>query len=264
MSTPDGADNGPANAEPGQEQSFLSHLIELRQRLVRSAIAVVVIFLALSPFMRDIFEILSAPLMSVLPAGTKLIATGVITPFMVPLKLTLFVAFLIALPYVLYQAWAFVAPGLYLHEKRLAGPIIASSVVMFGLGMAYCYFVVFKLIFRFIANFAPMSVTVSPDIEAYFSFVMGMFVAFGLTFEVPIVVVLLARFGIASVEKLKQIRPYVIVGAFIVAAIFTPPDVVSQLLLAIPLVLLYELGIVLARFIGKPKAADESSPQEAS
>ena len=249
-------------AEPGEEQSFLSHLIELRQRLVRSAIAVVVIFLALSPFMRDIFEVLSAPLMSVLPAGTKLIATGVITPFMVPLKLTLFVSFLIALPYILYQAWAFVAPGLYLHEKRLAGPIIASSVAMFGLGMAYCYFVVFGLVFRFIANFAPATVNVAPDIDAYFSFVLGLFLAFGLTFEVPIVVVLLARFGIADVDRLKASRPYVIVGAFIVAAIFTPPDVISQLLLALPLCVLYEVGIQVARLVGKrpdPEAAGSAT-----
>jgi len=249
-------------AEPEQEQSFLSHLIELRQRLVRAAIAIVVIFLALSPFMRDIFTILSAPLMSVLPEGTKLIATGVITPFMVPLKLTLFVAFLIALPYVLYQAWAFIAPGLYLHEKRLAGPIIASSVAMFALGMSYCYYVVFGLVFRFIANFAPSSVNVAPDIDAYFSFVLGLFLAFGLTFEVPIVVVLLARFGIADVQRLKAARPYVIVGAFIVAAVFTPPDVISQLLLAVPLCLLYEVGIQLARFVGKrtaPEAAGSAT-----
>jgi len=248
-----------AGAEPGEEQSFLSHLIELRQRLVRSAIVIVVIFLALSPFMRDIFTILSAPLMSVLPEGTKLIATGVITPFMVPLKLTLFVSFLIALPYVLYQAWAFIAPGLYLHERRLAAPIIASSVAMFALGMAYCYFIVFRLVFRFIASFAPTSVNVAPDIDAYFSFVLGLFLAFGLTFEVPIIVVLLARFGIADVERLKASRPYVIVGAFILAAIFTPPDVISQLLLAIPLCLLYEIGIQLARVVGKradPEAAD--------
>jgi len=249
-------------AEPGEEQSFLSHLIELRQRLVRAAIAIVVVFLVLSPFMRDIFTVLSAPLMSVLPAGTKLIATGVITPFMVPLKLTLFVSFLIALPYVLYQAWAFVAPGLYLHEKRLAAPIIASSVAMFGLGMAYCYFVVFGLVFRFIANFAPATVNVAPDIDAYFSFVLGLFLAFGLTFEVPIVVVLLVRFGIADVERLKASRPYVIVGAFIVAAIFTPPDVISQLLLAVPLCLLYEIGIQVARLVGKrpdPQAAGSAA-----
>ena len=264
MSTDNGADPTPANGEPAPEASFLSHLIELRSRLVRSAVAIVVVFLALSPFMKEIFDLLSEPMMAALPAGSKLLATGVITPFMVPLKVTLFSAFIIALPYVLWQVWAFVAPGLYRHEKKLAAPLIVSSILMFIAGMSYCYFVVFKLIFRFIANFAPVSVAVSPDIEAYFSFVMGMFIAFGLTFEVPIVVVLLARFGIANVEKLKQVRPYVIVGAFIVAAIFTPPDVVSQLLLAIPLVVLYELGIVLARFFGKPKSADETSPQEAS
>ena len=264
MSAPNDTGAAPGSAEPGQEQSFLSHLIELRSRLVRSAIAILIVFLALSPFMKEIFDVLSEPMMAALPTGSKLLATGVITPFMVPLKVTLFSAFIIALPYVLWQVWAFVAPGLYRHEKKLAAPLIISSVAMFAAGVAYCYFIVFKLIFRFIANFAPMSVTVSPDIEAYFSFVMGMFLAFGITFEVPIVVVLLVRFGIASVEKLKQVRPYVIVGAFIVAAIFTPPDVVSQLLLAIPLVLLYELGIILSRFVSKPKPAEESSPQEAS
>ena len=264
MSTPNGTDSTSGNTEPSQEQSFLSHLIELRSRLVRSAAAIVIVFLALSPFMKEIFDFLSEPMMAALPAGSKLLATGVITPFMVPLKVTLFSAFIISLPYVLWQAWAFVAPGLYKHEQRLALPLIVSSVLMFAAGVAYCYFIVFKLIFRFIANFAPMSVAVSPDIEAYFGFVMGMFLAFGITFEVPIVVVLLARFGIADVDKLKQVRPYVIVGAFIVAAIFTPPDVVSQLLLAIPLVVLYELGIVLARFFGKPKAAEETTTQEVS
>jgi sec-independent protein translocase protein TatC len=249
--------------EPGQEQSFLTHLVELRTRLVRAALAVVIVFAALTPFMTEIFDLLSRPMMAALPAGTKLLATGVITPFMVPLKVTLFMALLIALPYVLWQAWAFVAPGLYKHEKKLAAPLIASSVLMFALGMAYCYFIVFGLVFKFIAGFAPASVAVSPDIEAYFGFVMGMFLAFGLTFEVPIIVVLLARFGIADVQKLKQARPYVIVGAFIVAAVFTPPDVLSQLLLAIPLCLLYELGIFLARFVVKPKDADEAAAQEA-
>ncbi len=248
-----------SGTEPGEEQSFLSHLVELRQRLVRAAIAIVVVFLALSPFMREIFSILSAPMMAVLPEGTKLIATGVVTPFMVPLKVTLFVSFLVALPFVLYQVWAFVAPGLYLHEKRLAAPIIASSVAMFALGMAYCYYVVFSLVFRFIAGFAPTSVNVAPDIDAYFSFVLGLFLAFGLTFEVPIAVVLLARFGIADVEKLRAARPYVIVGAFIVAAVFTPPDVISQLLLAVPLCLLYEVGIQLARFVGKREAEEPAS-----
>jgi sec-independent protein translocase protein TatC len=221
---------------PGQEQGFLSHLIELRQRLVRSALAVLIIFLPLTFFMKDIFDLLSRPLMVALPAGTKLLATGVIAPFMVPLKVTLFVSFLLALPFVLWQAWAFVAPGLYRHEKRLAGPIIVSSVFMFMLGIAYCYFVVFGFVFKFIAGFAPESVNVAPDIEAYFSFVLGMFLAFGITFEVPIIVV-----------------------AFILAAIFTPPDVLSQLLLAIPLCLLYELGIFCARFVQRPASTEEKA-----
>jgi sec-independent protein translocase protein TatC len=249
--------------DPGQEQSFLSHLIELRQRLVRAAVAVLIAFLALTPFMKQIFDLLSQPMMAALPAGSKLLATGVTTPFMVPLKVTLFAALLIALPYVLWQAWAFVAPGLYKHERKLAAPLIASSVVMFFMGMAYCYFVVFGFVFKFIAGFAPISVNVSPDIDAYFGFVLGMFLAFGLAFEMPIVVVLLVRFGIAGIDKLKQVRPYVIVGAFIVAAVFTPPDVLSQLLLAIPLCVLYELGIFLARFVVKPKEAEEATASEA-
>ncbi len=244
---------------PEGEQSFVSHLIELRQRLVRAALSILVIFLALSPFMKDIFDLLSRPLMVALPVGTKLLATGVITPFMVPLKVTLFTAFLLALPYVLFQVWSFVAPGLYRHEKRLALPIIATSIFMFFLGMTYCYFVVFAFVFKFIAGFAPISVAVAPDIEQYFSFVLGMFLAFGLAFETPIAVVLLARFGIASVDKLRAARPYVIVGSFIVAAVVTPPDVLSQLLLAIPLCLLYELGLQIARFVAKPKVDEEST-----
>ena len=249
---------------PAPEQSFLSHLVELRQRVVRAAIAIIIVFIPMAFFMQQIFDFLSQPMLAALPAGTKLLATGVITPFMVPLKVTLFGAFLIALPYVLWQVWMFVAPGLYRHEKRLAGPLIASSVLMFFAGMAYCYYVVFGFVFKFIAGFAPASVSVSPDIEAYFGFVMSMFIAFGLTFEVPIVVVLLVRFGIATIDKLKKARPYVIVGAFIVAAIFTPPDVLSQLLLAIPLCILYELGIVVSRFVGGPKGAEEAAAQEPS
>jgi sec-independent protein translocase protein TatC len=219
------------------------------------------VFLVLTPFMKEIFELLSQPMMAALPAGTKLLATGVIAPFLVPLKVTLFSAFLLALPYVLYQAWAFVAPGLYQHERRLAAPVIITSVLMFALGVAYCYYIVFGVVFRFIAGFAPATVNVAPDIEAYFSFVMTMFLAFGVTFEVPIAVVLLVRFGIASVEKLKQARPYVVVGAFIVAAIFTPPDVLSQLLLAVPLCVLYELGVQCARFVSQRKPAEEAAAQ---
>ncbi|CAN5313379.1 twin-arginine translocase subunit TatC [soil metagenome] len=243
-------------AEAPQEESFLSHLIELRTRLVRAAIAVVVAFLALAPFTKTIFELLSAPLTQALPVGTKLLATGVITPFMVPVKVTLLVAFVIALPVVLYQAWAFIAPGLYAHERKFAMPIVLSGFILFLCGMAFCYFFVFGVVFKAMVHFAPDSVSVAPDIEQYFSFVLGMFVAFGLTFEVPIVVVVLVRFGIVEIAKLKEIRPYVVVGAFVVAAIVTPPDVVSQLMLAIPLCLLYEIGIQASRFVTARKRSD--------
>ncbi|WP_028312386.1 twin-arginine translocase subunit TatC [Derxia gummosa] len=240
------------------EESFISHLIELRARLVRAAIAVIAVTLALTPFMQQIFDLLSAPLLAALPTGSKLLATGVIAPFVVPLKVVLLVGFVIALPYVLYQAWAFVAPGLYQHEKRFALPILTSSFALFLLGMAFCYFFVFGVVFKAVAGFAPASVQVAPDIDAYFSFVLGMFLAFGATFEVPIVVVVLVRFGLVSVAKLKEIRPYMIVGAFVVAAIVTPPDVLSQLMLAIPLILLYEAGVFVARFVApREKPADD-------
>ena len=234
-----------------QEQSFLSHLIELRTRIIRAAASVLVVFLALSPFMNRIFDLLSLPLMSALPQGTKLLATGVIAPFFVPLKVTLFLAFVLALPFVLYQVWAFVAPGLYPHERRLAGPVILSSVLMFVAGVAYCYFFVFNVVFHFIAGFAPASVSVAPDIDAYVGFVLGMFLGFGGAFELPIVVLLLVRFGVVTIQKLTEVRRYVIVGAFLVAAIFTPPDALSMMLLAIPLCVLYEVGIVAARLFGK-------------
>jgi sec-independent protein translocase protein TatC len=249
-------------AQP-DEQGFLSHLIELRQRIVRAAASIVIVFAALSPFMREIFDLLSRPMMAALPQGTKLLATGVIAPFMVPLKITLFVALLIALPYVLYQVWAFVAPGLYQHEKRLALPVIVSSVLMFLTGIAYCYFVVFRIVFRFIARFAPESVNVSPDIDAYFGFVLRMFIAFGVTFEVPIAVLMMVRLGITSIAKLRQARPYVIVGAFVVAAIVTPPDVLSQLLLALPLCLLFELGVLLGALFGRSREASSESGRAA-
>ena len=184
--------------------------------------------------------------MSALPEGSKMIATGVITPFMVPIKITLLVAFMVALPWILYQAWAFVAPGLYAHEKKLIAPLVVSSSMLFMTGVAFCYFFVFGVVFRFVNNFAPKSIAVAPDIENYFGFVMTMFVAFGLTFEVPIVVIVLVRMGLVTVEKLKQLRPYVIVGAFVVAAVVTPPDIMSQLLLAVPLCLLYEIGLLVA------------------
>ena len=229
----------------GTEQPFVAHLVELRDRLIRAAIAVGVAFGALSvyPGPSGLYDLLAAPLVAHLPVSTTLIATNVISPFLVPLKITLLAAFLLALPVVLYQAWAFVAPGLYSHEKRLVLPLVISSTLLFFVGVAFCYFFVFGQVFRFIQSFAPKSITAAPDIEAYLGFVMTMFIAFGAAFEVPVVVVVLARLGMVSIERLRSFRAYFIVLAFVVAAVITPPDVVSQLALALPMCLLYEAGI---------------------
>jgi len=249
------------------QETFISHLIELRQRVMRALLAFAVMFVALFlwPGSSQIYDFLAAPLMHALPEGAKMIATGVITPFMVPVKVTALVAFLVALPYVLYQAWAFVAPGLYEHEKRLVLPVVIASTVLFVLGVAFCYYFVFGRVFTFINHFAPKSITPAPDIEAYFSFVITMFLAFGVTFEIPILVMLLVRFGVVSLEKLRGARPYVVVGAFVVAAVITPPDVLSQFMLAVPMCLLYEAGLFLARFVGKraeqAKAASEMAEE---
>lgn len=244
----------------GKEDSFISHLVELRNRLMKASVAIIIVFLCLMPWAGQIYDFLAYPMMVALPAGSKMIATGVITPFLIPIKVTLLVAFFVALPVVLYQAWAFVAPGLYSHEKRLIAPLVVSSSLLFLGGVAFCYFMVFGVIFKFINNFAPKSISVAPDIESYFGFVMTMFIAFGVTFEVPIVVIVLVRMGLVTVEKLKQIRPYVIVGAFIVAAIVTPPDVMSQLLLAVPLCLLYEIGLLIAPlFVRMTQAPEEAA-----
>jgi len=247
------------------QESFMSHLIELRQRLVRAVGVVLALFVALFlwPGSGYIYDLLAAPLMSALPQGTTMIATGVITPFMVPVKVTALAAFLVALPYVLYQAWAFVAPGLYENEKKLALPLVVSSTLLFLLGIAFCYYFVFGKVFSFIHDFAPKSITPAPDIEAYFSFVMTMFLAFGVTFEIPIVVIVLVRMGIVTLDKLRAARPYVIVGAFVVAAVVTPPDVLSQFMLAVPMCLLYEFGILMARFVGaRPKAEEAQNQQQ--
>jgi sec-independent protein translocase protein TatC len=255
------ATNSPGPDElSGTEQPFVAHLIELRDRLVRAAIAVGVVFAALClwPGPAGLYDIIAAPMIASLPAGATLIATNVISPFVVPLKITLMAAFLVALPVVLYQMWAFVAPGLYAHEKKLVLPLVVSSTLLFLIGVAFCYFFVFGQVFKFIQGFAPKSITAAPDIEAYLSFVLTMFVAFGASFEVPVVVVVLARMGIVSIEKLKEFRSYFIVVAFIIAAIITPPDVVSQLALAIPMCVLYEVGIWAARiFIKHTKAPSD-------
>ena len=237
----------------GTEQPFVSHLVELRDRLIRASIAIGVCFAALMiwPGPSGLYDLLAAPMVAQLPEGATLIATNVISPFVVPLKITLLAAFLLALPVVLHQVWAFVAPGLYNHEKRLVLPLVISSTLLFFLGVAFCYFFVFGQVFKFIQSFAPKSITAAPDIEAYLSFVLTMFIAFGAAFEVPIVVIVLARMNIVTIEKLKAFRSYFIVLAFIIAAVITPPDVVSQLALAIPMCLLYEVGIWAARFFIK-------------
>src|SRR5881396_781753 len=250
----------------GTEQPFVSHLIELRDRMVRALIAVGICFgvLAVWPGPAGLYDLLAQPLVAHLPEGTKLIATNVISPFMVPLKITLMAAFLLALPVVLYQVWAFVAPGLYTHEKKLVLPLVVSSTLLFFLGVGFCYFFVFGKVFTFIQSFAPKSVSAMPDIEAYLSFVLTMFIAFGAAFEVPIAVVVLARMGLVSIEKLKAFRAYFIVLAFIIAAILTPPDIVSQLALAIPMCLLYEVGIWAAQlFIKHTKAPEDAQEREA-
>ena len=243
------------------QETFLSHLIELRTRLLRSFVAIIVVLLCLFPFAKEIYGFLALPLVHVLPQGATMIATDVTGTFLVPLKVTLMAAFLIALPFVLWQVWAFVAPGLYQHEKRLALPVIVSSVFFFAVGMSFAYFVVFPVAFGFFAGYTPPGVQMMTDIDKYLSFVLTMFIAFGLTFETPVVVVVLVRMGVISLEKLKGMRPYVIVGAFVIGAIFTPPDVISQCLLAIPLWILFELGLFIARFVSVPvRDADVQTP----
>src|SRR6187431_1688072 len=256
----------PEDELAGTEQPFVAHLVELRDRLIKAiiAISVVAVVLAIFPGPAALYDIMAAPLIAHLPKGATLIATSVISPFIVPLKILLMAAFLIALPVVLWQVWAFVAPGLYSHEKKLVLPLVVSSTILFFIGVAFCYFFVFGQVFSFIQGFAPKSITAAPDIEAYLSFVLTMFLAFGAAFEVPIVVVVLARMGVVSIEKLKAFRSYFIVLAFIVAAVITPPDVVSQLALAIPMCILYEVGIWAAQiFIKHTKAPDAEGEKAA-
>jgi sec-independent protein translocase protein TatC len=248
----------------GTEETFISHLVELRDRIIRAGLAVIVVFIGLVYWAPDIFRLLARPLMQNLPKDGKMIVTDVTGSFFVPMKVTMLVAFVIALPIVLYQIWAFVAPGLYQHEKKLVVPLVASSYTLFLCGMAFAYFVVFPTIFRVMAHYnAPLGAEMTTDIDNYLSFVLTMFLAFGVTFEVPIVVVLLVRMNVLTIKKLKEIRPYVVVGAFVISAVVTPPDVFSQLILAIPLIVLYEAGIIAARlFVNKQPVVieDASSP----
>src|SRR6185295_7213005 len=254
----------PQAGPDGPQETFLSHLIELRARLVRAMVAVLAVLLCLFPFAKEIYAALAAPLLHALPKGATMIATDVTGTFLVPLKVTLMAAFLLALPYVLWQMWAFVAPGLYQHEKQLALPVILSSFIFFLIGMSFAYFLVFPIAFGFFANYTPPGVTMMTDIDKYLSFVLTMFIAFGITFEVPVIVIVLVRLRVVSLAKLRSIRSYVIVGAFVVGAVFTPPDVVSQLLLAVPLWLLYEFGMLMARFFVPPVAEDEPAQSGAS
>jgi sec-independent protein translocase protein TatC len=249
----------------GTEAPFVSHLVELRERLIRSLIAVGAAFAVLMFFPGPgvLYDLLAQPMVAHLPAGTKQIATGVISPVLVPLKITLMGAFLVALPVVLYQVWAFVAPGLYSHEKKLVLPLVVSSTILFFAGVGFCYFIVIPAMAQFIQAFAPTAITVAPDIEQYLGFVLTLFLVFGIAFEVPIAVIVLARIGVVTIEQLRKFRGYFWVAAFIVAAIVTPPDVISQLSLAIPMCILYEVGIVAATFFIKhTRAPDSEAPND--
>ncbi len=241
--------------------SFIAHLIELRTRLLYSTVALLVVFIGLFPWAADLYALLAQPMLAKLPKGGQMIATDVLTPFFVPLKVAMMTAFLIVLPYILYQVWRFVAPGLYANEKRLVVPLIVASTLLFFCGMSFAYFAVFPVVFGFVTASAPAGVAVMTDIDKYLSFVLSMFMAFGITFQVPVAVVLLVRMGIVTVEKLREIRSYVIVGAFVLGAIFTPPDVISQFMLAIPLWLLYEAGIVVAAWMGKGKTPKHNTKE---
>ena len=241
-----------------EQETFISHLVELRDRILRALVAFAVVFVCLFPFAQDLYTLVAGPMLAALPKGKEMLATGVASPFFIPVKVTMMCAFVVALPIILYQVWAFVAPGLYAHEKKLIAPLVVSSTALFLCGMAFAYFLVLPTVFRFLASFTPEGVSFAPDISQYLDFVLTLLIAFGLAFEVPVVVVVLVRMGVVSVAKLKEIRPYVIVGAFVIGAIFTPPDVISQLMLAIPMWLLYELGIIVAGMLGRRAAQQES------
>ena len=242
------------------EQPLISHLVELRTRLLRSFSAILLVFVALIYFSNDIYDFVARPLLSQLPAGTSMIATDVATPFITPIKLTLVVSFFVAIPYLLYQAWSFIAPGLYQHERRLIMPLVASSAVLFYGGMAFAYYVVFPLVFGFFTSTAPAGVTVATDIASYLDFVLTLFFAFGVAFEIPVATILLCWTGVTNPKSLREKRPYVIVGVFVVGMLLTPPDVFSQTLLAIPMWALWEIGLFFARFYTRKE--DEESQEQ--
>jgi sec-independent protein translocase protein TatC len=238
------------------EGTLISHLLELRDRLLRAFIAVILAFIPLAFFANEVFTFVATPLIAQLPKDSSLIATSVISPFMTPFKLAFFVGLFVAMPYVLYQVWAFVAPGLYKHEKRFAFPLLVSSIVLFYCGIAFAYFAVFPVMFEFFANTTPAGVRMMTDITSYMDFVLTMFLCFGLAFEVPVVVVLLVITGLVKVEKLAEIRGYVLIGIFVIAALLTPPDAISQTIMAVPMYLLYEGGIVMARLMRRVRRTD--------
>ena len=244
-------------------QTLVSHLLELRNRLLKTLVVVLVIFLGLFYFSRDLYTLVARPLMDAMPEGTNMIATGVASPFLAPFKLTLVVAVFVAIPFVLHQAWAFVAPGLYDKEKALALPLLASSVLLFYLGAAFAYYVVFPLLFEFFTQTGPENVQVMTDINQYLNFVLKLFFAFGIAFEIPIATFLLILTGAASVKSLSAKRPYVILGCFVIGMLMTPPDVVSQSLLAVPMYLLYEVGLLFGRLVKRRSSDDEEAPDEA-
>lgn len=252
-------------SDPGESgQPFISHLVELRDRLLRIVLAVAVVFVALVPFANTLFSILSGPLMAHMPSNSSMIAIEVASPFLIPFKLTLYVAVFISIPVILYQAWSFIAPGLYRHERRLVMPLLVSSTILFYAGAAFAYFVVFPLVFQFFTSAAPDGVSVMTDISRYLDFVLTLFFAFGAAFEVPIVTVLLVWTGVATQQGLREKRPYIIVGAFVIGMLLTPPDVISQTLLAVPMWLLFELGVFFSGWFLQQKqaVADDSATAE--
>ena len=258
------SDSSSSESNEGLQESFLSHLFELRDRVIKAGLAIIIVFVSLVYWAPDIFHLFAQPLLQALPAGGKMIVTDVTGSFFVPMKVTMLVAFIIALPVVMYQLWAFIAPGLYIHERKLILPLVVSSYSLFIIGMAFAYFLVFPTVFKFMASYnAPLGAEMSTDIDNYLSFAMTTFLAFGITFEVPVVVVVLVRMGMVPLAKLKEVRPYVIVGAFVISAIVTPPDVLSQLLLAVPMTLLYELGLLVARFYVPKPSEDEAQSTSA-
>jgi len=254
-----------AEHEPeGGEQSFLSHLIELRERLLKAVAAVLLILVALIPIANRLYAWLALPLIKHLPQGGTMIATEIASPFLTPIKLAFFVALFIAMPFILYQLWAFVAPGLYRHEKRLALPILFSAMVLFYVGCAFAYFLVLPAVFTFLTSVAPTGVAVMPDISHYLDFVLVLFLAFGLCFEVPVVIIILVSLGVVTPAQLVKSRGYAIVGATVIAAVLTPPDVLSMLMLAVPMCALYELGIIAARLLARrAESAETESPPAA-